>query len=101
MPVLLLLLASSPPQGLLDAARTVDTSEEARAVGVAEPVVVESGRGGGGGSRSVSRLRFRVELPVVERWLLLVRDLGKRCEVRGVTMGVSKLGPSWPWRRSS
>lgn len=51
-------------------------------MGVADPVVVDSERGGCGGSRSVSRLvRFWVEPFVVElgSWLLLLRvDRGKR-----------------------
>ena len=74
-------------------------------MGVADPVVVDSERGGCGGSRSVSRLvRFWVEPLMVElgSWLLLLPvDRWKRCEVRGVTIGVSKLGPSsLCWRDS-
>lgn len=67
--------------GLLEAARTVETRDEARAVGVAEPVV-DSDRGGGGGSRELVE---EVSGP-------LVRAEGWRRMALGVPLGVAGSG---------
>lgn len=78
--------------GLPDAARTVETRDEASAVGVADPVVVESERGGGGSKE-----------PVEVGMLPLARPAGSRRVARGVPVGVSVSGSmlSFCWASSS
>lgn len=76
--------------GLLEAARTVDTSDEARAVGVAEPVVAESERAGGGSKE-----------PVEVGRLPLLRPGGWRRVALGVPIVSSSGMSSWSGRSSS